>query len=645
MVIEGLGYNGTPRLPQSKDVFSLASQWINICLDSHHKSQCGPRNEGPYLPKRLIDVEARSADMLGLVISADSVQPKSTYIALSYCWGLSMPTGVKTTRSNLEMHLQGISMSSLPLTIQDAIVATRRLGIRYLWIDALCILQDSREDWEFESAAMSDIYSHAFCTIAAAATNHCDGGMLFRADRRRFAVVTLADKVFVKASTIPHQDLKDSNPLSTRAWALQERELSPRVLWFTAHELLFECHRMWASEEYPDCDTHSSDSTGALDRIFDCRSLDTDESLYHYTSLLSLGGIYLIWRRIVERYSSRLLTHPTDRLPAISGLAHEIQTVYRSKYAAGIWINDLPRALLWRRAAENAPDRAGGIAELPAISELPGNDLVRIELSAHNSIRTELSGDAIEIVEPLRTGIARADLSETEKARVEPHRDLEKSMTGLIETTTLDLPPSYTEGRVFEKFGTLELVSNLTKGETAIADSSQIEHLPFVHLDNKSIFLGPSWSWAAVEGPINYRSASLEFMKNYDPNDAEIMAVHTSNLGANPMGEVSSAYIRMSACIMPLREWLDNIASSSWSEDMIRFDYDSITTKTSDIFILGVLRRRDHQYTGSFVYDGLLVMEMNSIFGPGYEYRRVGLIRNVYASWMSKAEKKEIVLV
>ena len=243
--------------------------------------------------------------MLRLVISADSVQPNSPYIALGYCWGTSVSTRGTTTRSNVDVHLLGISMSSLPCTIRDAIVATRKLRVRYLRVDALCILQDSREDWELESAAMSDIYSHAFCTIAAAATNHCDGGMLLRADRRRFSVVTLANNLFVKASTIPYQDLKDSNSLSSRAWALQERELSPRILWFTVHDLLFECHRMWASEEYPDCDTHSCDSTGALDRIFDCHSLDTDGFLYHHQQMSSHGGIYLTWRRIVERYSSR----------------------------------------------------------------------------------------------------------------------------------------------------------------------------------------------------------------------------------------------------------------------------------------------------------------------------------------------------
>lgn len=587
--------------------------------------------------------------MLRLVISAGSVQPKSAYIALSYCWGLSMPTGGTTTKSSIEMHLQGISMSSLPLTIQDAVAATRRLGVRYMWIDALCILQDSREDWELESAAMSDIYSHAFCTIAAAATKHCEGGMLLRADRRRFSVVTLADNLFIKASTIPHQDLKDSNPLSTRAWALQERELSPRVLWFTAHELLFECHAMWGSEEYPDCDTHSSDSTGVLDRIFDCHTLNGDGLLYHHRKSLSLGGIYLTWRRIVERYSSRLLTHPTDKLPAISGLAHEIQAAYGSEYAAGIWIDDLPRALLWRRAAGNAPDRAGGIVELlgadAAIPELSGNDLVRIELSAHNVIRAELSGDTIARVGLSGTGIARAELSKIEKARAQPQKDQGKTAIDFLETTASDLPPSYEEGHVFKKFGTLELVSNLTKRETTVADSSQeVEFLSFVRPDNKTTFLGPSWSWAVVEGPINYRSASLEFMKNYDPNDAEILAVHTSKSGANPMGEVSSAYIRMSACIRPLGEWLD-IVSDSWSEDTIRFDYDNITSKTSDVFILALVRRAHYYYTSSFVYDGLLIMDINTIFGPGYEYKRVGLIRHVHASWIGKVKKKEIVLV
>ena len=103
-------------------------------------------------------------------------------------------------------------------------------------------------------------------------------------------------------------------------------------------------------------------------------------------------------------------------------------------------------------------------------------------------------------------------------------------------------------------------------------------------------------------------------MKNYDPSDAEILAVHSSKSGANPMGEVSSAYIRMSACIRPLTEWLE-IVSDSWSEDWIRFDHDNITSTTSGVFILGVLRRTHFYYTASFVYDGLLIMDINSIFG------------------------------
>jgi hypothetical protein len=604
----------------------------------------------------LVDVEAGSADSLRLVISADFVQPKPAYIALSYCWGLSMPNGGKTTRPTLEMHLKGISMSSLPLTIQDAIAATRRLGVRYLWVDSLCILQDSREDWEIESAAMSDIYSHAFCTIAAAATNHCGGGMLLKADQRRFSVVMLADNLFVKASTIPHQDLKSSNSLSARAWALQERELSPRVLWFTAHEVLFECHGMWASEEYPDCDIHSADSSSALDRIFDCYTLNADGLLYHHQRLLSLGGIYLTWRRIVERYSSRLLTHPTDKLPAISGLAHEIQASYGGKYAAGIWIEDLPRALLWRRALENASDRIDGIAELWGaefgVAELSGNAAARTRLTGQNGERVELAGDSTFRTELSGTELANPTLSETQKHMAESEKDKEtlqahpgKATTELPEVAPSEPPPLYEEGDLFKQFGTLELVSDLVKREVTNADlSPEDELLPFVQPDNKSSFLGPSWSWAAVEGPINYRSASLEFINDYDANDAEILAVNTSKSGANPMGEVSAAYIRMSACIRPLREWLD-IVSDSWSEDWIRFDYDNITTKMADVFILAVLRRTHHYYAGSFVYDGLLIMEVKSFFGPGYEYRRVGLIRHVQASWISKVKKKEIVLV
>jgi hypothetical protein len=99
-----------------------------------------------------------------------------SYAALSYCWGASLP--LKTTTANLEAHQSAIGFDTLPRTLQDAILIVRWMGIGYVWIDCLCILQDSKADWEYEAARMADVYSNAYLTLAASRAEHCNEGFL-----------------------------------------------------------------------------------------------------------------------------------------------------------------------------------------------------------------------------------------------------------------------------------------------------------------------------------------------------------------------------------------------------------------------------------------------------------------------------------
>jgi hypothetical protein len=98
------------------------------------------------------------------------------YAALSYCWGASLPS--TTTTANLQAHESGISFDTLPRTLQDAILVVRWMGIEYIWIDCLCILQDSKTDWEHEAARMADVYPNAYLTITASRAEHCGEGFL-----------------------------------------------------------------------------------------------------------------------------------------------------------------------------------------------------------------------------------------------------------------------------------------------------------------------------------------------------------------------------------------------------------------------------------------------------------------------------------
>lgn len=152
--------------PKSKRFFEMISTWIKDCQDNH--SACKSTTSCGTLPTRVIDVgspDGRTEPRL----YETSGEP-GDYIALSHCWGGAQP--LRTTKETICSLKTCIPWAELPNTFQDAIKVTRGLGIRYLWIDSLCIIQDDAQDWEREAANMAVIFEAAYLTIAAtAATN------------------------------------------------------------------------------------------------------------------------------------------------------------------------------------------------------------------------------------------------------------------------------------------------------------------------------------------------------------------------------------------------------------------------------------------------------------------------------------------
>jgi hypothetical protein len=478
-------------------------------------------------------------------------------------------------------HLKEISFDSLPLIIRDVVTITRELGIRYLWVDALCIVQDDIQDWQRESGAMIRIYSEAYFTIAAASASHCDGGILNKQDESQLLTIQLKN-FSLKASTPTHRDQRESSPLSRRAWALQERELSPRILWFFKDMLGFECRETWATEAEPRGQAHLFDASGVRDRSL---GLGTSkwppksqmENLGVPTSMPpsecnTLGEIYLSWRTTVEEYSSRELTRASDKLPALSGLAHMVQASIGSQYVAGLWVNDFLRGLLWRR------------------------------------LRT--------------TGAPLSRVTSKERA------------AGVLPDSA-DASPSliYSLNRFSNYFFDFIAIS-------AFRDSQLIQS-PSHKESHPRSYIAPSWSWASAEGPVDYRVAIPR--RRTDPArpgkslNATILSVDVKPLGSDPMGEVSAGHVRLIGWIRSLRDWLAT-PKESWSEDLIMWDTDD--EETEGVMILALMRH-DPFMEDVTAYNGLLIKE--TVIER--QYVRVGLIKTVHACWLGQVHKKEVILV
>ncbi|KAL2040624.1 hypothetical protein N7G274_006603 [Stereocaulon virgatum] len=224
--------------------YELAREWIRDCLLNHE--EC-PRPEPSFLPTYMIDVGKKDGE--GSVdVHLESGQ-KGPYAARSYCWGGPQPT----TPTSLTMNdmLQCIAALTLPQTIQDAITVTRKLGLQYLWVYALCIIQDSAPDKDIEIAKMDRIHQNAQLTVSAASAERCQDGFLAN---RSLGVEFPPSSGFSsvpfacpdgRSGTVLLREVKlyfpSLEPLDRRAWALQERVLSPRVLIYGSWQMYWQC--------------------------------------------------------------------------------------------------------------------------------------------------------------------------------------------------------------------------------------------------------------------------------------------------------------------------------------------------------------------------------------------------------------------
>lgn len=371
----------------SQEVLDQCRTWLRACRTQH--GQCGHlRTDSHFRPSRLIYVSKDDTGSIRARLDCADANDKSpAYLTLSHCWGLRKFFTLNT--SNLRQLQEDLELSVLPRAFQDALFLTLEFGFSYIWIDSLCIVQDSKEDWLAESVQMGNVYKNSSCNIAA--TGFSDGSRGFFAERDTNRLVCpsiyaewAGEWGHKKGPRRGHYHIVNPHlwehevgkaPLNRRGWVLQERLLSPCILHFGTRQVFWECFESYSCEIFPhgfpfdvfrpysfkslkfydtaikevDRDTMSVDEEAGWQKA---RPKHKVRNAQRPKSAKDSQELYKAWHAIVEAYSICDLTKPEDKFLAISGAAKNVQQISRDNYLAGLWERSVVRDLLWHAHSE-----------------------------------------------------------------------------------------------------------------------------------------------------------------------------------------------------------------------------------------------------------------------------------------------------
>jgi hypothetical protein len=322
----------------------LLRSWLSECEEKH--GLCTGIISGglltdpddQVLPTRILDVLGKNESGIPHLLET-SGKIRGRFVALSHCWGDPDHRPLTTTRATLSARLDAIPLAQLPRTFQDAITITRAIGVRYLWIDSLCIVQDDKDDWWREAKTMGLVYEQATLTIAASGALDSRAGCFQdkwferfkRPDVRipfykpgRFAnllwrrgVITL--NLEWRVNQWSEVELLNC-PLSFRGWITQEWILSRKLVHFLPGGMIWSCS------------TRSVDEADEL----------MDTGAYHST-----WNGKIDWYNVATSHSGRLFTRWSDKLVSLEGLATELEKKKNDRCHFGLWAGELQRQLLW----------------------------------------------------------------------------------------------------------------------------------------------------------------------------------------------------------------------------------------------------------------------------------------------------------
>jgi hypothetical protein len=367
----------------------LAASWLHDCTNYHEHCHHQPQKKST-LPLRVLDVGDRETKQkLFLSVGEDRI---GSYAALSYSWGKSKrKRKYLTTKQNLEQRQATVDDSNFPKTFTNAIVVCRHLGIRFLWIDSLCIIQDDESDWKMQSERMGDIYANATLTISAAVGEDSDSGLFVDRDPRKTYPCTLSFQYpkenghITQGAFLTCLDsyLPRIAYLDTRGWTFQEKYLSPRTLHFSKTEMYWICASSNASEGLP-MGLNPLNNKSDFDKYI---MVDKHGALATQVDMVQR---YYWWYQAMEIYSYRNFTFESDRLIALAGLASKFQWP-RDEFLYGIWKSDLVHGLAWRVGGQktvNATDTSPK-SPIPSWSwaSRPGNIIIFSKSDSNPELR------------------------------------------------------------------------------------------------------------------------------------------------------------------------------------------------------------------------------------------------------------------
>ncbi|KAI8625922.1 HET-domain-containing protein [Xylariaceae sp. FL1651] len=353
----------------SAETWAMAQAWLKTCLGSH--TICRDQRLDGFIPSRLLELSANGSEHLFRLVLRQEVEadPQMPYVTLSHCWGSAPPQEkLRLTRSTELLLRGGYLVSELPKTFRDAFAILERLGVRYLWIDKLCIFQDSAEDWRNEASAMQSIYRHGYLNIAALGSPNDEGGCFFERDPLLVgpSIININPEGEMPSyfrhtdEPLSWENSFNGEPLITRAWVLQERLLSVRILYFGKQQVFWECCSTTCCETLPQGPL-SSYTTSERPAIPVTVGLKAQSYAWKPLTEFPSSGkrqdedahwFRWDWDRAVKAYSACSLTFPGDKLVALSGLATEMHRKQKlaglhDAYLAGLWKSSMPDSLMW----------------------------------------------------------------------------------------------------------------------------------------------------------------------------------------------------------------------------------------------------------------------------------------------------------
>lgn len=332
----------------------LINRWRRTCETEHKSCNKTDGNHLQQLPSRVLELLDPSDETKGIRLVETQGKMQGIYACLSYCWGDPETQIGQTCRENLPRQLQGIPFHELPNTVVDAVHLCFKLGLRFLWVDRLCIVQDDMSDWSLEASRMCDVYSRSALTISVPLCE--DSSQSFLAERRKgfreqyqYSTMTYTERssewegsLWIRPRGCSETNrpwfLENQDPTAVigsshvrsrwleRGWTFQEWILSPRVLHVDSMTL-WDCFEGNANELTR---RHIEDTRASR-------------------NLSSSGATGLRWDAVVNEYSQREVSYEKDRLPALAGLAARFARARGHTYLAGLWLEEMPRSLLWHQ--------------------------------------------------------------------------------------------------------------------------------------------------------------------------------------------------------------------------------------------------------------------------------------------------------